>query len=82
VVVVGLAFALYWIGRWIILAGTTSGWIAYAPLSRATQKVPFLPTHLWAQLLVWLGLVLVWVVCSLLIFRSSRESDEETEQPN
>ena len=82
VIVAGLAFALYWLGRWIILAGSTNGWIAYAPLSGASTSGPFLLTHVWAQLLIWLGLVLVWVVCSLFIFRTAHESEEETEPPD
>jgi heme/copper-type cytochrome/quinol oxidase subunit 1 len=77
VIVAGLAFALYWLGRWIISAGSTNGWIAYAPLSGASSGAPYLFTHLWAQLLIWLGLVLVWVVFSLLIFRSPAEETEE-----
>ena len=82
VIVAGFAFALYWLGRWIICAGSTNGWIAYAPLSGASSGAPFLLTHLWAQLLVWLGLVLVWVVCSLLIFRDGHKSDQESEPPD
>jgi heme/copper-type cytochrome/quinol oxidase subunit 1 len=75
ILVVGLAIALYWIGRWIIVGGST-GWIAYAPLSgQANPGLPFLPTHIWAQLLIWLGLTLVWVVCSLFIMRSTKQSD-------
>lgn len=76
ILVVGLAIALYWIGRWIIVGGST-GWIAYAPLSGQTNPgLPFLPTHIWAQLLIWLGLTLVWVVCSLFIMRSTKQSDD------
>jgi hypothetical protein len=82
VIVVGLAFALYWLGRWIILAGSTNGWIAYAPSSGASPSGPFLLSHLWAQLLIWLGPVLLWVVCSLFIFRSAPEPNEETEPPD
>jgi hypothetical protein len=82
VIVAGLAFALYWVGRWIISAGSTDGWIAYAPLSGASSGAPFLLTHVWAQLLIWLGLVLVWVVASLLIFRDGQEPDQESEPPN
>ena len=82
VIVAGLAFALYWVGRWIISAGSTDGWIAYAPLSGASSGAPFLLTHVWAQLLIWLGLVLVWVVASLLIFRDRQEPDQESEPPN
>jgi hypothetical protein len=67
IIVVGLAFALHWVGRWIISAGSTDGWIAYAPLSGASSGAPFLLTHPWAQLLIWFGLVLAWVVASLLI---------------
>jgi heme/copper-type cytochrome/quinol oxidase subunit 1 len=79
VIVAGFGVALYWLGRWIISAGSTNGWIAYAPLSGTSPEEPFLLTHLWAQLLIWLGLVIVWVVCSLLIFRDPHESDEDSE---
>jgi hypothetical protein len=82
VIVAGFAFALYWLGRWIISAGSTNGWIAYAPLSGASSGAPFLLTHLWAQLLIWFGLVLVWVVASLLILRDRQKSDQESEPPD
>jgi hypothetical protein len=78
VIVAGFAFALYWLGRWIISAAGT-GWIAYAPLSGASSRAPFLLTHLWAQLLIWLGLVIVWVVSSLLILRDEQKPDQGPE---
>ena len=82
VIVAGFAFALYWLGRWIISAGSTNGWIAYAPLNGPSPGTPFLLTHLWAQLLIWLGLVIVWVVFSLLIFRERDKSDWESGPPD
>ena len=77
----GMAFALYWLGRWIISAAGT-GWIVYAPLSGTSSRAPFLLTHLWAQLLIWLGLVLVWVVSSLLILRDHQKPDQESVPPD
>jgi hypothetical protein len=82
VIVAGFAFALYWIGRWIMSAGSTNGWVAYAPLSGASSGAPFLLTHPWAQLLIWLGLVVVWIGFSLLVFRDEKSPDEESETPD
>jgi hypothetical protein len=79
VIVVGLGVALYFAGQWIMTWGGTFGGVAYAPLSKAVSG-PFLIGNPWAQFLIWLGLVLVWIVCSLIIYGSSGKSG--MDRPN
>ena len=74
VIVVGLGVALYFAGQRIMTWGGTFGWVAYAPLSKAVSG-PYLIRNPWAQFLIWLGLVLVWILCSLAIYGGSRKSD-------
>ena len=79
VIVIGLGVAVYFAGQWIMTWGGTFGWVAYAPLSKAVSG-PFLIRNPWAQFLIWLGLVLVWIVCSLVIYGSSGKSG--MDRPN
>jgi len=80
VVVVGLGVALFFFGGWATTRGIgATGWVAYAPLSN-TYNTPGLPgaLHPWVRLVIWLFLVLVWVIASVTLLRSSgpsRQSD-------
>jgi hypothetical protein len=72
VVVVGLGFALYVFGQWATTRGGAFGWVAYAPLSRATFSPPGY-LHPWVQLLIWLGLTVVWVATSVVLLRRPKD---------
>lgn len=74
VVVVGLGLALYFFGGWVTTRDTFSGWVAYAPLSN-TVKVPGGGLHPWVRVLIWLGLIFLWVVASVGLLRTHSESD-------
>ena len=67
---IGLGIGLWFLGSYITLLGQPSsfGWVAYAPLSHAIYG-PGLDLTSAEQLLVWLGLIAVWVVLSALIFK-------------
>ena len=67
---IGLAVALDVLGAYAVTKGKLEvGWVAYAPLSGATNAPAFgLPT--WARLLVWLGLIILWVAASAWLLRS------------
>jgi hypothetical protein len=70
VIIVGLAVALWFVGRYIVAGRSGSfGWVAYAPLSHATDGPNFGGMAPWAQLLVWLGLTAAWVLASVFILR-------------
>jgi hypothetical protein len=76
IIVVGLGLVLYFFGGWVTTrGGGTFGWVAYAPLSD-TYNTPVGPGgfHPWVRLVIWVALILVWVVTSLWLLRSSSES--------
>jgi hypothetical protein len=73
VVVVGLAAALWFVGGWATTSVGATGWVGYAPLTNAVN-VPPGGLHPWARLLIWLALVLVWVLASFAVLRSSADS--------
>jgi heme/copper-type cytochrome/quinol oxidase subunit 1 len=78
VIVVGLGVALYSFGGWVTTRGTgATGWVAYAPLSN-TYNTPNLVggLHSWVRLVIWIFLILVWVIASVALLRSSLPSRE------
>jgi hypothetical protein len=80
VIVVGFGASLYLFGAWVMTWGwpRSFGWVAYAPLSRAVGGGSFLLLHPWAQFLIWLFLVLVWVVFSVLLFGGPKDKNGST----
>jgi hypothetical protein len=82
VVVVALGFAFAAIGSFLDNLGTTlgTGWIGYAPLSRA----PFLwdaglPD--WLQLLLWFVLIGLWALAAIRVLRPVPEEPPAAGQP-
>jgi hypothetical protein len=72
VIVVALGLALGALGNFIVAGvefGANFGWFGYAPL--ANNSFVTINSNLapWQELLIWLGLTLVWAVCSILILR-------------
>jgi heme/copper-type cytochrome/quinol oxidase subunit 1 len=70
VVVIGIGLGLWLLGNYITSLGQpfASGWTGYAPLS----KTPILPGQDFTpgeQLLIWLGLIALWVVASAFILK-------------
>jgi hypothetical protein len=74
IAVTGLGAGLWFLGQWITTIGSTGifGWVAYAPLSRATNPPEPVMAHAWVRLLVWLGLTIVWVAASMWLLRSQK----------
>jgi hypothetical protein len=70
VLVVALAVALAFLGRYLVTLGRPReiGWYAYAPLNSAVSP-PLQGMQPWQQLLIWLGLVGVWALSSLWLLR-------------
>jgi hypothetical protein len=78
VLVIALAGALYFVGLFVTSL-ETSGWVAYAPLSRVANA-PFSGDNLsglhpWVRLVVWLGLTVIWATCSVMLLRSSSSAE-------
>jgi hypothetical protein len=73
VAVVGLGVALFFVGVYLSELGSYFGWIAYAPLSKATAGTPSL-TPL-EDLFLRLGLVALWVAAAVVLLRDSRAAD-------
>ena len=75
VILIGLGAALYVFGEWTRTLGShPAGWIA----TRGYKALVFAPGGLdrWAQLLIWLALLVIWVVASALVLRSSRNGTD------
>ncbi len=78
VVVVGIGAALFFIGDWLTTRGQGgSGWVAYAPLSNTinASDLPGPGFHPWVRLLIWLGLIAVWVVVGAVLLRTRTQED-------
>ncbi len=83
VVIVGLGAALYLVGAYVTSLGeirTLNGWVAYAPLSNTFNGLGGMPG--WAQLVVWLALVIVWVLGSVRILHRRAQPGGEGDSTN
>jgi heme/copper-type cytochrome/quinol oxidase subunit 1 len=69
VLVVALGVALEALGSFLGGVGAAAGWVAYAPLSQATQIGPG-GLHRWVRLFIWLVLTTVWAITSIAILRA------------
>jgi hypothetical protein len=72
VIVVALGFALGAVGNFIVAGvefGANFGWFGYAPLTNNSFVTLNSGIAPWQQLLIWLGLILGWAACSILILR-------------
>lgn len=71
VAVIGLGIGLWYVGSFVTSLGlpaTAFGWVAYAPLSHATN-IPGTDLTSAEQVLVWLALIAVWVGGSAIILK-------------
>jgi hypothetical protein len=80
VIVVALGVGLVLFGRWIVgyWQGDTFGWVAYAPLSGATNA-PRALLHPWVRLVIWLALTVVWAAGSLAVLSTRRVSRRDDQ---
>src|ERR1700722_16371338 len=77
VITIGLGLGLYVFGGWITTRGSSGfGWVAYAPLSNTAQSDPIGGLHPWIRLLIWLALILIWVMASVWLLRSSSDAGD------
>jgi hypothetical protein len=76
VMVIGAGIALWFLGSFISQLGVPSefGWVAYAPLSGAVHG-PRADLTDAEQLLVWLGLIALWMLLSVLVFRTKSDNE-------
>ena len=91
IVVISLALVLLAVGIYVSTLGLQGGDIAggiekatflnpsqgFTPPMVVGQVVPDLSA--WQQLLVWLGLILVWTTLSVVVMRPPRHGDVETD---
>jgi hypothetical protein len=76
VAVIGLGLGLWFLGTYITTLGfppSVFGWVAYAPL---TTRIPAADLTTAEQLLVWLGLLALWVGLSALIFKDRKATPD------
>ena len=67
ILVIALGVALGAVGVFVVSLGSKGpdfGWFGYAPLTRSVVATPARLSG-WEQLLVWLGLIIVWTAASL-----------------
>ena len=88
VIVVGSGVGLTIFGLWATAQGSPGhlvGWTGYAPLQssaayRSSLSLTFNGRlHPWVQLLIWLGLIILWTVSSVLVLRSPSKHMIESE---
>ncbi|HEY5273442.1 MAG TPA: hypothetical protein VIJ34_09425 [Acidimicrobiales bacterium] len=77
ITVIGLGLGLCIVGGWIMSWGSSIGFLGSTPLTPSATysqipviHEPFFAVHPWAQFLTWLGLLVIWVVCSIFVFKS------------
>jgi hypothetical protein len=77
ITVIGLGVGLLIVGGWIMSWGSSIGFVGPTPLTPSATYTqipvihePFFAAHPWAEFLTWLGLLVVWVVCSIVVFKS------------
>ena len=81
VAVIGWSAILWFVGSFLSTLGEpgASGWVAYAPLSRAVLS-PGLDLTPLEDLFLWLALAVVWVVGAMLLLRTQDPTkDGDTE---
>ena len=88
VFIVGLGVGLAVFGLWATAQGSPGhlvGWTGYAPLQSSAAYRSSLSLffngglHPWVQLLIWLGLTVMWTVSSILLLRSPSKPMIESE---
>lgn len=71
--VVGLGLALMFFGNFLQrLTVPDSGWVAYAPLSNTISSAGGPDWTLFWHIMIWVGLIAVWVVASTFILRTPK----------
>jgi hypothetical protein len=76
ILAVGLAGALYIFGTWLTSLDThvPVGWVAYSPLNSQFNGL-----HPWVRLVIWIVLIVVWVVASLVLFRTKTPDNQTAD---
>jgi len=83
IIVIGLGLGLAFFGLWATTPrGAAFGWVGYAPLSssaayRSNVSIAFGGLHPWVRLLIWLTLTAIWMAASVILLRSSSESEKQ-----
>ena len=82
VLVIALALFLGAVGIYLVTLGTPTAYLGgfgYTPLRPGINIIrgPDLPT--WAQLLVWMGLILVWTVASVVVLRPAETTSSDAD---
>lgn len=69
---IGLGMALVVLAAYVTSLGSPSanfGWFGYAPLTGNAFVPEGTSLSAWEQLLVWLGVVALWTIAALVIFK-------------
>lgn len=80
VIVVGLGFGLAILGGYLLVtlnSPATFGWFGYAPLTNNSFVPEGSGLAPWQQLLIWLGLILVWSLAGLILLKPGCRAYED-----
>jgi len=83
VLIIGLGFGLTFLGGYLVSIGNPTanfGWFGYAPLTRNAFVPEGSGLSIWQQMLIWLGLILVWTTAGVVLFR--RPSQVQSGDPD
>ena len=72
VLLIGLGFGLTFLGAYLVSLGNPAanfGWFGYAPLTRNAFVQEGTGLSGWQQMLIWLGLILVWTTAGVVILK-------------
>ena len=82
ILVIALALGLGFVGVYIVTLGTPAayfGWFGYAPLTHGIIIVRGPDLTPGQQLLVWLGLILLWTAVSVVVLRPAGTTSSEAD---
>lgn len=80
VIVVALGLGLMMLGGYLVSIDSPAnfGWFGYAPLTQNAFVPEGSGLATWLQLLIWLGLILVWSVVGVLLMKPRPDGEAET----
>lgn len=84
VILIGLGLGLVALGGYLVSLNSpaTFGWFGYAPLTNNAFVPEGSGLAPWLQLLIWLGLILVWSLAGVLLLKRRLDGVSESSDPS